>query len=69
MNSNFIPDPFLNLKEVLKIIPVSQSNWYAGVASGRFPPPVKIGRLSFWPQSVIENYIATLNSERGACRE
>jgi predicted DNA-binding transcriptional regulator AlpA len=69
MNNHSISDPFLNLKEVLKIIPVSQSNWYAGVASGRFPPPIKIGCRSFWPQSVIENYISTLNSQGGACHE
>lgn len=25
------------------IIPVSSSSWWAGVASGRFPRPVKIG--------------------------
>ena len=64
MNSNLIPDPFLNLKEVLEIIPVSPSNWYAGVASGRFPPPVKIGRRSFWPQSVIANYVSLLNIDK-----
>ncbi|MFZ5622213.1 MAG: helix-turn-helix transcriptional regulator [Pseudomonadota bacterium] len=32
------------------IIPVSKSTWWAGVKSGRFPKPVKIGngRATFW---------------------
>lgn len=50
----------LNLKEVLALIPVSKSCWYAGVASGRFPTPVKCGRRSFWPQSDIMNFIENL---------
>jgi prophage regulatory protein len=50
----------LNLKEVLALIPVSKSCWYAGVASGRFPTPVKCGRRSFWPQSEIVEFIDSL---------
>lgn len=34
---------FLQLKQVLTLIPISQASWYAGVKSGRFPQPVKIG--------------------------
>lgn len=32
------------------IIPVSKSTWWAGIPSGRFPKPVKIGggRATFW---------------------
>ncbi|MBL3528367.1 MAG: transcriptional regulator [gamma proteobacterium endosymbiont of Lamellibrachia anaximandri] len=32
------------------IIPVGKSTWWAGVSSGRFPKPVKIGggRATFW---------------------
>ena len=26
------------------IFPVSRSTWWAGVRSGRYPPPIKIGR-------------------------
>ena len=50
----------LSLKEVLDLIPVSKSCWYAGVASGKFPRPVKCGRRSFWPQSDITNFIENL---------
>jgi predicted DNA-binding transcriptional regulator AlpA len=30
-------------------IPVSKSTWWAGVKSGRFPPPIKLGRgITVW---------------------
>jgi predicted DNA-binding transcriptional regulator AlpA len=50
----------LSLKEVLDLIPVSKSCWYAGVASGRFPRPVKCGRRSFWLETEISNFIENL---------
>jgi len=33
----------LRLRQVLVIIPVSRSSWWAGVRSGRYPQPVKLG--------------------------
>ncbi len=40
---------FLRLPEILKLIPVSKSTWWAGVKSGRFPAPVKLGaRITAW---------------------
>lgn len=39
------------------LIPVSKSTWWAGVASGRFPAPVKIGRegrATFWRESDLK---------------
>lgn len=30
------------------LIPVSRSSWYAGVKSGRFPKPIKYGRIAMW---------------------
>ncbi len=39
----------LRLPQVLALIPISKSAWWAGVKSGRFPKPVKIGpRTSVW---------------------
>jgi predicted DNA-binding transcriptional regulator AlpA len=40
-------DRLLRLWSVLEIIPVSKSTFYAGIASGRAPRPVKLGRNSF----------------------
>lgn len=48
------PDRLLRLKEVLQIIPVSKSSWWAGVKSGRFPQPVKLGpRTTCWRESDV----------------
>ena len=30
------------------IFPVSHSTWWAGVKSGRFPQPVRMGSLTLW---------------------
>jgi predicted DNA-binding transcriptional regulator AlpA len=44
------PSGFVRLPEVLKLIPVSRSTWYQGIAEGRFPAPTKrFGpRLALW---------------------
>lgn len=47
-------DSLLRLPQVLAIIPISKSAWWAGVKSGRFPQPAKIGpRTSAWWASDI----------------
>lgn len=34
---------FIRLPQVLEVIPIGKSTWWAGVKSGRFPAGVKIG--------------------------
>jgi prophage regulatory protein len=54
-------DPLLRLPEVLKRVPVSRSHWWAGVASGRFPAPVRLSvRCVAWRASSIRALIASL---------
>lgn len=36
----------LRLPQVLSIIPVSRSSWFAGIATGRYPSPVKLSARS-----------------------
>jgi len=38
---------------ILPLIPISRSAWWAGVANGTFPTPVKYGRTSMWRLSEI----------------
>jgi prophage regulatory protein len=39
-------------------IPVSRSTWWAGVKSGRFPTPVKLGpRITAWHEADIQRLI------------
>ncbi len=44
------------------IVPVSRSTWWAGVASGRFPAPVRLGsKLTFWKAADIRALVAKLS--------
>lgn len=45
---------FFRLPEVLKIIPVSKSTWWAGIKKGMYPAPVKLSvRTSAWRRNDI----------------
>lgn len=59
----FIPNRgFLRLPTVLKIIPVGKPTWWAGVKTGRFPQPVKLGkRITAWRADEIHALIQSLN--------
>ena len=40
---------FLRIGRVLQIFPVSRATWYSGIASGKYPKPVKLSeRISGW---------------------
>jgi len=45
-------DGFVRLNSILAPkgpLPISRSSWWAGVASGRYPKPVKLGpRITAW---------------------
>jgi predicted DNA-binding transcriptional regulator AlpA len=52
---------FVRLKQILGPIgpiPVSKSTWWAGVKSGRYPKPVKLGRrITAWRAEDIRKLI------------
>jgi prophage regulatory protein len=51
-------DTCLRLPQVLKIIPVSRSTWWAGVKRGIYPAPIKLGRrITAWKASDIQRLI------------
>jgi prophage regulatory protein len=52
----------LRLPQVLEIIPISKSTWWAGVASGKYPQPIKLGpKITCWRLSDLKKL-----SENGA---
>jgi prophage regulatory protein len=54
---------FQRLPSVLQRIPVSKSTWWAGVKSGRFPRPVKLGpRITAWRDEDIDRLIEELGA-------
>ena len=54
---------FLRLPQVLKLIPIGKSTWWAGVKSGRYPQPVRtLGiRITAWKAEDIFQLIQTLS--------
>lgn len=59
--------PWRARQAIQAIIPVTKSAWRAGIASGVFPAPRKLGRLNVWPESEIRR-LAEEIAERGIQR-
>lgn len=56
-------DGFLRLPQVLSVIPISKSAWWAGVKAGKYPPSVKLGkRTTCWRSRDILNLVEELSS-------
>ena len=56
-------EKFLRLKQVLEIVPISKSSWWAGVKDGRYPKSFKYGRSTFWLNSDIQNLIDSITKK------
>lgn len=49
---------FLRINQVLELIPVSKSTWWAGVKSGKYPKQVKLSKnITAWRFIDIKKYI------------
>jgi predicted DNA-binding transcriptional regulator AlpA len=53
----------LRLAQVLTVIPISRSSWLQGVTDGKYPRPIKLGRISLWRAEDIHQFIAALDQE------
>lgn len=64
LDNNPIPEfGFLRLPDVLKIIPVSRSSWWAGVQEGKYPKGIKLGpRTTAWRVEDIRNLVREINT-------
>ena len=61
---NISSNALLRLPQVLALIPVSRSAWWAGCKSGRYPKPVKLGpRTTAWRASDIAARLEKLTAE------
>lgn len=54
------------IKQVLEVIPVSKTTWWNGVRDGRFPKPIKNGRMTFWKSEDLESFMDKLQSANAA---
>lgn len=60
-----LPNKFLRLNQVVgpnALLPISRSSFYARIASGEFPQPIKIGRSSLWSAEDIDALAARLKN-------
>jgi predicted DNA-binding transcriptional regulator AlpA len=66
MEPKFSSQGFLRLRQVLAIIPVSRSAWWAGCKSGRYPKPVKLGPCTTaWRAADIVELLEKLSGKAG----
>ncbi len=53
----------IRLKQVLELIPIGKSTWWAGVKSGKYPKPIKLGaKTTLWKVEDIKALIEKLGS-------
>jgi len=53
---------YVRLPQILRVIPIGKSSWWAGVRSGKYPAPVRpspFGRVTVWRAEDINCLIAT----------
>ena len=58
---------FLRINQVLELIPVARSSWWAGVKNGRYPQAVKISpRCTAWRAEDIRALVEKINAQGDA---
>lgn len=58
---------YVRLPQILQVIPIGKSTWWAGVKSGRFPKSVKLGtKTTAWKVEDIRALISDLGEENHA---
>lgn len=61
-NETRLPEEgFVRLPTILAMIPVGRSSWWAGVKTGRYPKPIKIGaRTTAWRVEDIRELMSSM---------
>jgi len=67
MSKELQDDRLLRLTQVLELVPVSKSSWWAGCARGCYPRPLKLSRgITVWRYADIRAFLEALNAGGGA---
>lgn len=57
---------FVKIPQILAVIPVSRSTWWAGVKKSRFPAPIKLGaNTTVWKAEDIHALIKQIAEKGG----
>lgn len=63
LNCNYLGLPtvgFVRLPQILHLIPIGKSTWWAGVKAGKYPKPVKISRrCTAWKVEDVRKLISS----------
>ncbi len=64
--SNLIPQTgFVRLPQILAVIPIGKSTWWAGIKSGKYPKPIKLGEnTTAWKAEDIHDLIKRIADEK-----
>lgn len=55
---------YVRISQILKVIPIGRSSWWAGVKSGKYPQPVKLGpRTTAWKVEDIRALIEEFSQQ------
>jgi predicted DNA-binding transcriptional regulator AlpA len=55
---------FVRISQILEVIPLGKTSWWAGVKSGRFPKPIKLTKqCTAWKAEDIRNLIKDLGDQ------
>lgn len=67
MSINQLPDTgFVRLPQVLSVIPISRSSWWAGVKCGKYPATIKLGtNTTVWRAEDIHALIKQIAEKGG----
>ena len=64
VNLPIVPE-FLRLRDVLGMIPISKSTWWAGTKTGRYPRGVKLSaRTTAWRRTDIEDLVRNISAAK-----
>lgn len=62
MNLNLPQTGFVRLPQILASIPIGKSTWWAGVKSGKYPEPFKLGiNTTVWKVEDIRSLIKNIS--------
>ena len=53
---------YMRLTQVLDVVPICRTAWYDGIKDGRFPAPVKMGRMSLWRKGDVLDLISRIDA-------
>jgi predicted DNA-binding transcriptional regulator AlpA len=61
MLNELIHTGFVRLPQILALIPIGKSTWWAGVKTGKYPQPIKLGaNTTVWKAEDIHALIKKL---------